>query len=519
MLCSVRTDDRGSLCVCALAAGEHPFADGSCSEEQIRRRVCGNEPDIREWSASAESLELVKALLRKDPDKRLTIEQMLQHQWLARGGAARKGLSKNWSKNSKKDSSFFSSFTRRPFEEEDDDDENGGRMTTKLRAACFAILLQQLQAEVRYEEQLQQAAQARRVSSTGVKSRLGAAKSSLRNTMLGVDMLANAFREFDMEGRGYLTAADLDRVLTRFGRRAADTGELAAMLEGATGFDREGQRVTYGNYIRLMTHTVKQSLEPGEFVWVQGAPVTHFYALLSGEIEICRARPDGSYEPINVLKAGEYFGENALLAGRDKRASSMRCATPVEILKLSKDDFEAGFLDAPAPKGERGSESGAAEEQLRSRLLGFLQMVSNTSCVTLQRGELVFREGDPVDHFYICSSGRLRVYAEPQTVLARGLLAGGLMGEEPLGHIRVGESFGESSLLVGKKQRTKSVACEEAECKVVRIQGGDFCRLVEKSHVVRESFQQLDKRRREQNEKTEAALEQDDPVLRKAASR
>ena len=31
------------------------------------------------------------------------------------------------------------------------------------------------------------------------------------------------------------------------------------MLEGAAGSDREGQRVGYGDYIRLMSHTVKRS--------------------------------------------------------------------------------------------------------------------------------------------------------------------------------------------------------------------------------------------------------------------
>ena len=75
-------------------------------------------------------------------------------------------------------------------------------------------------------------------------------------------------------------------------------------------------------------------------------------------------------------------------------------------------------------------------------------------------------------------------------------------------------------MLKGKRRRTKTVTCDAAGgCQVVAIMGADFLRLVEKSRVVRESFQQLDKRRQAQNAQTEAAYEEDDPVLRKAASR
>jgi len=49
------------------------------------------------------------------------------------------------------------------------------------------------------------------------------------------------------------------------------------MLEGAAGSDREGHRVSYGDYIRLMSHTVKRSLSRGEDVFRRGDPVTHSY--------------------------------------------------------------------------------------------------------------------------------------------------------------------------------------------------------------------------------------------------
>ena len=73
-----------------------------------------------------------------------------------------------------------------------------------------------------------------------------------------------------------------------------------------------------------------------------------------------KSAADGSEDVLNVLRAGEYFGENSLLEGSRTRSVSMRCATPVEILKLSKEDFAsldfgsasrgaAGMPDADAP--------------------------------------------------------------------------------------------------------------------------------------------------------------------------
>jgi CRP-like cAMP-binding protein len=44
--------------------------------------------------------------------------------------------------------------------------------------------------------------------------------------------------------------------------------------------------------------------------------VRYFYALLGGEVEASRRRADGTDELLYVLRAGEYFGEGALLEVR-----------------------------------------------------------------------------------------------------------------------------------------------------------------------------------------------------------
>ena len=91
--------------------------------------------------------------------------------------------------------------------------------------------------------------------------------------MLETDLLTKAFRAFDKEGKGFITEADLRRVLTSdLGERGVAGGELRAWLEGAAEYDREGQRVTYGSFVRMMNHTVKQRLQAGELIFSQGDP-------------------------------------------------------------------------------------------------------------------------------------------------------------------------------------------------------------------------------------------------------
>ena len=74
------------------------------------------------------------------------------------------------------------------------------------------------------------------------------------------------------------------------------------------------------------------------------------------------------------------------------------------------------------------------------------------------------------------------------------------------------------SLLDKRETHTKTVTCAATKCEVVEILGHDFLRLVEKSRVVRESFERLNSRRSLQNEQTqkEQGVARDaDPVVRK----
>ena len=223
----------------------------------------------------------------------------------------------------------------------------------------------------------------------------------------------------------------------------------------------------------------------------------YFYLLLSGEVEVV----DAQGAVVSTLRAGEYFGENALLERRKQRNSSLRCKStgPCEVLKLSADDFEAGLPEAHATaqlaSGSPGGSGGGGvvcppayggTAAAEARLLAFIQMVSPKTTRLLNEGEPVIAEGEAVEPaFNILSRGKLRVSK----------------GGVPLGEVAQGECFGEMGLLVpepGKKKQF-TLTCASEQCSVVTVLGADFRRLLEKSRVVNRSMHVIADRRRQHN--------------------
>lgn len=79
-----------------------------------------------------------------------------------------------------------------------------------------------------------------------------------------------------------------------------------------------------------------QRFPPGSTIIKQGDPGEAFYILESGEAEVYK---DGSEEPVNSYKKGDYFGELALLNDAP-RAASVVSKTEVKVATLGKDGFQ-----------------------------------------------------------------------------------------------------------------------------------------------------------------------------------
>lgn len=99
--------------------------------------------------------------------------------------------------------------------------------------------------------------------------------------------------------------------------------------------------------------------EPGEAVFQQGDLGDSLYIILTGEAEVVSCT-EGEERVIAQLRAGEYFGEMALLNGSTRNAT-VRCATPMSVLSLRQRDFHALVTNMPELRG-------SIEKVMRQRL-------------------------------------------------------------------------------------------------------------------------------------------------------
>jgi tetratricopeptide (TPR) repeat protein len=76
------------------------------------------------------------------------------------------------------------------------------------------------------------------------------------------------------------------------------------------------------------------------YVFKQGDVADYFYVIEEGQVEIVKQNSDGTETILAVLKEGESFGEMGLMQ-KAPRSASVRCITPVGLLKVSREDFKA----------------------------------------------------------------------------------------------------------------------------------------------------------------------------------
>ena len=95
------------------------------------------------------------------------------------------------------------------------------------------------------------------------------------------------------------------------------------------------------------TQGISQShYEPGDVIFRQGDLGDSLYIILEGEVEILLEKPDGRTQLLATLGAGDYFGEQALLNQRT-RGATVRCRTPLNVLAMRKNDFNALATNLP----------------------------------------------------------------------------------------------------------------------------------------------------------------------------
>ncbi|MCB2101589.1 MAG: Crp/Fnr family transcriptional regulator [Rhodobacterales bacterium] len=77
---------------------------------------------------------------------------------------------------------------------------------------------------------------------------------------------------------------------------------------------------------------------PNQSIFLKGEPGTTLQAVLTGRVKISNVSADGKEVVLNIIDPGEFFGEIALLDGKDRTANAT-ALEDTELLCLHRSDF------------------------------------------------------------------------------------------------------------------------------------------------------------------------------------
>ena len=205
----------------------------------------------------------------------------------------------------------------------------------------------------------------------------------------------------------------------------------------------------------------------------EGEAADALYVLVSGRARVVKRGVNGDDVPLNVLRAGDTFGEMALL-DRTTRTATVRASSEVEVLRLDRAVFDELLVTWPDLK--KHLELQASRRRLHNFFRSYTAfarlpvdamatMLAELEPVTAKPGEAVIRQGDPPGPMYIVEEGRLRVFVEEDG------------GRRYLAYLRRGDFFGELSLFKGEPRSTTVEAVEP--CRLLRLTETTFTHLLE----------------------------------------
>jgi CRP-like cAMP-binding protein len=443
-----------------MLTGVHPFdVKGVLTdkeiEEAIKRNPCPPLDLELVGHLSDSAIDLILKLMETDPDKRLTAYQMLQHPWV-RGETA---LKEKIQDSDKKLSRFKD-------------------IRYKLEAGMFSILVSQGHADARLSEAKvpNKKATKQEKRQRGEKLEVFSDEDDGRLDS-SAHILQRAFAVFDAEGKGFVTSDDLERVASeRTGSKVSseDTKEFILAATTVDGQYHTAAALSLSQFNKLFSGLHQKHFPRGHYIFHAGEKGDAMYFLSSGKVEIQTRKG----QLVSILRSGDFFGEGSLLDPEKKRFTAAKCATPVDVIEIRRDDFER-YLGA--------SESTKREllVKWRARTLTYaknlLRLQKNVKVRTFRKGDVVYREGD-------LGTSMFRVDDDD----------GGEFdvshGQNVVHRYYAGDSFGESSLLF-KRPRSSTVTCVSDTCRLHEMQGEDFIAALESSPDLAESLRNMCRKR------------------------
>ena len=213
---------------------------------------------------------------------------------------------------------------------------------------------------------------------------------------------------------------------------------------------------------------------PGEVIFKRNDYSTTFYSIVEGELDVW-IDDDNTIDA--TLKAGEFFGEMALVSGR-RRSGTVRARTPCVLVEtprrvmqklISSVQSMRNILNEVAIKSvvQIGIGVSLSDEDLND-------LAKNATLKSYATGEELFREGDQADGLYLIQSGSVTV----------SRMIGGK--EVVLFYVAAGHYVGEMSIVSGEPRYATVRAAIATEA--VLIEAGRMRDIIARNPEIRSAL-------------------------------
>lgn len=395
-----------------MLVGSHPFDTlGIASDQEIEECIQTNPvpPMTQQLTShlSPAAKDFIKSLMNPDPEQRLTALSALRHSWI-RGEKT----------STEKITELYYKLTM--YQD----------LKHKLATGIFAALVD------------------------------GGINTEMNNDAASrTHILKRAFQIFDNQNKGYVSGSDLNRVITKVtGKTLTDQDQKNMMSIAKKKSTRNYTGLSLSDFSQLFSKLSHEHFLRGSFIYKAGDPGDCMYFINSGKVEV---RTEKGHL-VAILRHGDFFGEGSLLEDRNYRFTSVVCATPCDVIKVPRQDFDSYIKQSAGTKEVLKSKYKARKLHQAKQLI---QLQTNLAKQSIRRGDIVYREGDMGNSMYLVDDdigGKLEVKRNGSTV-----------------HIlQPGDTFGESSLLF-RHPRKSTVICATNECNIHELRASAFLDMLE----------------------------------------
>jgi len=227
----------------------------------------------------------------------------------------------------------------------------------------------------------------------------------------------------------------------------------------------------------LLKKTAFETIAGGDFVVRHGERDRKHVYLMEGRVELL----DRNLAPVGTLIAGTDMARHPI-AQRQPRLFSVRAAGPVVVVRVDSDLLDV-LLTWDQSSGydveELGGDSG---EDWLTRLLQtetfrqlspeqIQQLITRMEPVDCAAGDVIVREGDTADYFYIIKHGRVAITRRDA----------GANADVRLAELSDGAAFGEEGLVSGEPRNATVTA--QTDGSLMRMHKADFNALLGTSQL------------------------------------